>query len=303
MKRYRKAGIVACSNGLPLNAESEMEQLKTVLQQQGIAAVFSNYIYASDGVRSGTAKQRADALMEFYLDHSIDVIFDVSGGDVANEVLPYLDYDIIKNAIRSTGHPKEFWGYSDLTVLVNGIYEKTGNAGVLYQIRHLDFLRNDKGSTDVDREIVTLEKLLDAKYHFLRGNRMSGVVVGGNIRCFLKLAGTEYFPDMMGKILFLEARSGLEPQMRTYLSQLQQLDVFEKISGLYLGTFTQWERENEKLLKQKEKCSCNEVMTMEQLVMEYIPTHLPVVKTYDVGHSPHSQAITIGTEQKLWQIL
>lgn len=34
---------------------------------------------------------------------------------------------------------------------------------------------------------------------------MQGIVVGGNIRCLLKLAGTEYWPDMNGKILLLES--------------------------------------------------------------------------------------------------
>ena len=32
---------------------------------------------------------------------------------------------------------------------------------------------------------------------------MEGIVVGGNIRCLLKLAGTPYWPDMREKILLL----------------------------------------------------------------------------------------------------
>ena len=40
---------------------------------------------------------------------------------------------------------------------------------------------------------------------FLQGSKMQGIVVGGNIRCLLKLAGTEYWPDMNGKILLLES--------------------------------------------------------------------------------------------------
>ncbi len=34
---------------------------------------------------------------------------------------------------------------------------------------------------------------------------MDGIVVGGNIRCLLKLAGTPYWPDMREKILLLES--------------------------------------------------------------------------------------------------
>ena len=69
--------------------------------------------------------------MRFYRDDSIDAIYDISGGDLANGVLPYLDYDLI----ASSG--KAFWGYSDLTCVINAIYAKTGKVSVLYQVRNL----------------------------------------------------------------------------------------------------------------------------------------------------------------------
>ncbi len=72
---------------------------------------------------------------------------------------------------------------------------------------------------------------------------MEGVVAGGNLRCLLKLAGTPYWPDLTGKLLFLEARSGLVPQLSTMLEQLSQLGAFRQAAGILLGTFTQMERE------------------------------------------------------------
>ena len=69
--------------------------------------------------------------MSFYKDDKIKAIFDISGGDVANGILPYLDYEQIANS------EKMFWGYSDLTTVLNAIYKKTGKASVLYQIRNL----------------------------------------------------------------------------------------------------------------------------------------------------------------------
>lgn len=293
MKQYKKAGIVACSNGVSKQLANEMQQLKILLEKYGVDAVFGDYIYAMDGVRSGTAKQRANDLMKFYQDPEIDVIFDVSGGDIANEILPYLDFDMIADARNSCGEIKEFWGYSDLTVLLNAIYAKTGNAGMLYQVRNLLHVHSKEYGAHGCCALLPKMQLLDATYHFLQGTQMSGVVVGGNIRCLLKLAGTEYFPDMTDKILFLEARSGLESQMRTYLSQLQQMDVFEKISGLYLGTFTQWEQE----LKKKE--SREGEMTMEWLVTEYVSPHIPIAKTCEIGHALDSKALCIGENLKI----
>ena len=63
--------------------------------------------------------------------NTIKAIYDISGGDVANSILPYLDFEVIKKS------DKEFWGYSDLTTVINAIYKKTGKASVLYQVRHL----------------------------------------------------------------------------------------------------------------------------------------------------------------------
>lgn len=80
--------------------------------------------------------------MKFYRDDEIKGIFDISGGDVANGILPYLDYEIIANT------SKMFWGYSDLTTVINAIYKKTGKASVLYQIRNLIYDNKEKQIAD-----------------------------------------------------------------------------------------------------------------------------------------------------------
>lgn len=131
MKRGDKIGIVACSNGLKESSRPEMEQLKITLESLGLTPVFSEYLYAQNGAESGTRQQRAEALMKFYRDEEIKGIFDVSGGNLANGVLPWLDYEVIAKS------GKAFWGYSDLTTVVNAITAKTGKPSVLYQIRNL----------------------------------------------------------------------------------------------------------------------------------------------------------------------
>lgn len=272
MNKIKKAGVISCSNGLPQSTEMELYNIKNLLESNGIQLVFSNCIFASDDVRSGSPAQRAANLISFYQDAEIDAVFDVSGGDIANEILPLLDYETIAAARNRFGQRKQFWGYSDLTVILNAIYSKTGNTGVLYQVRHLPY--------------ADWEHLFDFSYHFIQGNEMSGIVVGGNIRCLLKLAGTPYFPDMHNKILLLEARSGRIPQLITYFSQLQQLGVFDKINGILLGTFTQLEQE----MDGKE---------LEHLILQLAGKQLPVAKTQEIGHAPNAKAITIGAWMEL----
>ena len=205
--------------------------------------------------------ERVEALMSAYRNPDIQEIYDISGGDIANSILPYLDYELIAKS------NKRFWGYSDLTTIINAIYTKTGKISVLYQRR---FYKEEYADT-----------LFDVKYEFLQGKEMQGILLGGNIRCLLKLAGTEYWPDMTDKILLLEARSGKVPQMITFLSQLQQLGVFSKVSGILLGTFTEMEKE-----------ACRP--TIEELVKEFAGNTIPIAKTWDIGHASDAKAICVG---------
>lgn len=277
LKQGDKAALVCCSNGQSRRNVGIIRQLENILQQAGLTVVCSPYLYEKDSVFSGTGRERAESLMEFYQDDSIRAIFDLSGGDLANEVLPYLDYEIIAHS------NKIFWGYSDLTTVINAIYAKTGKASVLYQIRNLVSRNGKEQIENWSRTVLQGEDtLFDFQYQMVQGESMQGVVVGGNIRCLLKLAGTPYLPDMAGKILLLEALHGTVPQMVTYLNQLAQMGVFEQINGILLGTFTQMEE--------------NIQPGMIELVQRYAGTGIPIAKTEEIGHGTDSRAIMIGSE-------
>ena len=245
--RY-KAGIVCCSNGQPEKAAVTLEALKSYLLSAGVVPVFGDYIYQAGSVYSGTARQRAQSLLDFYRDEEIRVIFDISGGDLANEILPYLDYDLIAKS------GKEFWGYSDLTTVINAIYAKTGKSSVLYQVKNLVSPEGQARRVAFENTLLKGRRdLFEFSYRFLQGERLEGVLIGGNIRCLLKLAGTEYWPDMNEKILLLEALGGDVPKMAAYLSQLNQLHVFDQINGILLGTFTEMEKRERRVPHSKDR--------------------------------------------------
>ncbi len=281
MKLGDKAGIVCCSNGQTQADKEKVDRLERTLLEIGFVPVLSEYLYEKGSVFSGSPEERAGALMRCYRDSEIKAIFDLSGGDIANELLLYLDYQVIGES------GKAFWGYSDLTTIINGIYAKTGVSSVLYQIKNLIY-RNAELQTGnfLSTVLEGGNQLFDFQYNFIQGSRIRGIVVGGNIRCLLKLAGTEYWPDMKEKVLLLEGYSGLLPQMTTYLCQLKQLGVFDKINGIILGTFTQMEKEQI-------------TPTMEELIKQYVGQTIPIVKTYEIGHGSNSKAIVIGKEIEL----
>lgn len=271
-----KIGIVCCSNGWERRKEAKFRRLQEILLGMHLVPVISPYIFERGSAESGSAVERAQALMDFYRDDSVKGIFDISGGDIANGILPYLDYEAI------TACDKKFWGYSDLTTVINAIYTKTGKPSALYQICNLIYDHAEEQQENFKNAVFgNSEELFQFPYAFLQGNAMEGVVVGGNVRCFLKLAGTAYFPALTEKILLLESFGGTVPQMLTYFSQLQQLGAFAQVRGILLGTFTQMEQE---------KCK-PDVWT---LLKRFITPELPVAKTSFVGHGTDSRAVLVG---------
>lgn len=278
MQRIRKAALVCCSNPLAADKKDDIEKLKGTLQTINIDTVESPYIFSDDILSFlKTDKNRAQVLMDYYKDKTIDAIFDISGGDLSNSLINHIDFDIIKN------NPKPFFGYSDLTALINALYIKTSVSSFLYQIRNI--IKHSGSESPLQRfndfNKSISDDFLNFKYRFLRGESFSGIFTGGNIRCFLKLAGTEFFPDLSGKVLLLESLGGDVPKITSMFAQLKSLKSFEKVSGVILGTFTQLEKEQG-------------TKAIEEMALYFIDEKTPVVKTDEIGHSPYSKAVEIG---------
>ncbi|WP_314406710.1 LD-carboxypeptidase [uncultured Gemella sp.] len=269
-----KVALVVCSNGKAREDKVKLDKLEEILKSLGLVPVYSNYLYKDKFGRSASAEIRSEELMNFFSDKSIKAIFDISGGDLSNEILDYLDYDIIKKNI------KPFFGYSDLSVVLNAITIKTGESTYLYQV--LNIIGNENIRDSFKKTVMYNEPdLTNISWNFFQGEEISGIVAGGNIRCFLKLAGTQYFPDLENRILFLEGLGTTVESLITHLIQLKQMGVFDKISGLLLGTFTNIEKIYNK----------NDIYS---IVKDFIDKDLPVAKTSEVGHDINSKMITIG---------
>ena len=269
-----KIALVVCSNGKNIEDKARLENLENTLVEMGLVPVFTKYIYRDKYGRAASPQLRADELMSFYRNNEIKAIFDISGGDIANEILEYIDYEVIKE------NYKPFFGYSDLTTVLNSLVRKTDKINYLYQI--LSIIENEEIRKSFENTFLKKQNsLFDVNWKFLQGTKIEGEVVGGNIRCFLKLAGTEYFPKVENKVFFIEGLGTSIEGLITHLSQLKQLGVFDKISGLLIGTFTKIEKE----------FSVEEIF---EIIQEYIPSSLPVAKTQEVGHEKDSKALKLG---------
>lgn len=274
LNKNDKIALVVCSNGKNIEDKERLEKLESILVEMGLVPIFTKYIYKDKFGRGAKAQVRGEELMSFYKNKEIKAIFDISGGDIANEILDYLDYDVIKR------NYKPFFGYSDLTTVLNALRSQMNEVNYLYQI--LNIIESEGIKTSVENTFMKNEQtLFDVKWKFLQGSRIEGEVIGGNIRCFLKLVGTKYFPEEDNKVLFIEGLGTSIEGLVTHLAQLKQIGVFDKISGLLIGTFTKIEKE----------ISVEELF---ELVQEYIPSSLAVAKTQEVGHAKNSKALKIG---------
>lgn len=273
-----KIGIISCSNGLSIKNKRLIDELKYNLKSLDIEMVEADTLYTKEyNLFSGTALEKARALEKLFLDKDIKMIFDISGGDLANEVLDFLDFNLIKE------NSKPFFGYSDLTVLLNAIYSQSGITTYNYQLRNLignfkeEQMQNFKNSF-----IEGKDDIFNLDYEWINGSYLEGIVVGGNIRCLLKLAGTKYMPDFKDKILFLESFSGNSAKMVTYITQYKNLGVFNDVKGIILGEFTEMEMDNLK----------PDIIEILRRVIGEV--NIPILKTGDLGHGADAKCIPIG---------
>ena len=273
-----KIGVISCSNGLSIKNKNIIEELKLNLKSLDIEMVEGDTLYAKEyNLFSGTGEEKARALEKLFLDKDIKMIFDISGGDLANEVLDFLDFNLIKE------NPKPFFGYSDLTVLLNAIYSQCHITTYNYQLRNLiGRFKEEQMQNFKDSFIEGKEDIFNLDYKWINGSHLEGIVVGGNIRCLLKLAGTKYMPNFKDKILFLESFSGNSAKMVTYITQYKNLGVFNEVKGIILGEFTEMEREDLK----------PDIVEILKRVIGEI--NIPILKTSDLGHGADAKCIPIG---------
>jgi len=196
-----------------------------------------------------------------FLNPKVEVIFNTLGGYNSNEILEFIDYDLIKK------HPKPFIGYSDITALNLALYKKSNLATInSYFVKDLHLVKN--WENQIEQAIVkdtfelknqdsykvsySKEVLKTPKIKFLEGKKetASGKVLAANLSTFNLLLGTDYMPNLDGHILFLEYDKEEEmamPSLERMLWQIRQNGIFDKIDGLVFGLLEPRAKQQEKL--------------------------------------------------------
>lgn len=291
LKKGDTIGLISPSG--PLDNKSIKESIN-FLKQLGFNIKDGKHIYDKWGYLAGKDKDRAQDLMDMFLDTAVDMILCVRGGYGAMRILPLIDFNIIKN------NPKIFAGFSDITTLINTIYEKCNiitfhspmcNSNLHDKITLEGFLNvltcGYKPFTIKNSKNKSSEYFTDSIY--FNGTSAKGKLVGGNLSLISSTVGTPYEINTKNKILFIEDVSEEPYQIDRMLTQLILSNKLQECAGIILGQF-----KNCTLPHYTRSLTLDEV-----LKNRIINLGKPTLVNFQCGHSYPRLTIPIGAEIEL----
>ncbi|MDD7312808.1 MAG: LD-carboxypeptidase [bacterium] len=297
--------IVAPSTGLKIIGQDCRQIAKERFEKMGLKVSFGKNTTDDNFDLFGTVdiQKRAEDIMDAFKEPSVKAIFTIIGGFNSNQVLPFLDYGVIRQ------NPKILCGFSDITALINGIRAQTGLVGFYgphyssigmlkgcdYTLAGLQKVLFDGQSTfepskDWSDDLWFLDQenrifVPNEGWWILHEGQAKGTLEGGNLGTLVLLGGTPYQP-VFGKdtILAVEDCFTSGGDDKAFLRQLQALAQrvdFVNVAAVLIGRF--------------QKASG---ITRDKL--EYIVSHipqlaaLPVIANMDFGHTTPLMTLPLG---------
>jgi len=223
--------------------------------------------------------EKANQINNAFADPGVDMLLALRGGYSAMKSLPFIDFDLIKR------HPKIISGFSDLSALLNPVYERTGMVTL-----HAPMVINLGTPT-----AFTLKSLMNAvkgypEKNLLKGapckiynpGSATGILKGGNLITLTALINTDWEIDTAGSILFLEDVDEELHEVDRFLSQWILAGKFKGIKALILGDF--------RGLRSKQVYD----ILASQMALDFPVVHCPYI-----GHVANKITLPIGAEVEL----
>ncbi|HFI0314741.1 TPA: S66 peptidase family protein [Streptococcus suis] len=275
---------------------------KKKLEALGFRLSFSEHYFENDIFDSAPIASRVADLEAAFANETVDAILTTIGGFNCNELLPYLDFDLIAQ------NPKIFCGYSDTTALLNAIYAKTGMQtymGPAYSSFKMEQGQQYQTTSwlnavtqDTYQLTPSLEWSSDAWYlpnaprtfyptewKVYNPGQASGIAIGGNISTLNLLTGTEFAPRPDKYVLFLEeAEEDHYVEFTRHFAAL--LQVYPNPQAVLIGRFPK------------------ETEMTEEILLTILDKHpilkkVPVLYDLDFAHTQPLFTITIGGQVEI----
>ena len=259
-------------------AEDDIAFAVEYIRQRGFVPIYDERLFLTHNQFAGNDEQRASVLQHYLDADDIDAIMCVRGGYGTVRIIDRLDFD------KFLQKPKWIVGYSDVTVL----HAKMQSLGIesLHATMPINFQDNSKQALDTLFDALCGKEI---KYDLPQRtldilSTMQGEVVGGNISVLYSLLGSDIFPDVEGKVLFLEDLDEYLYHIDRMMMAFQRAGIFDKIGGLIIGGLT--------------KMHDNAIpfgMTAEEIISEKIKDkNIPTVFNFPAGHINDNRAIILG---------
>ncbi len=284
-----------------------LDRAKKHFTDKGFVVSEAKHLRDIDDAGSTTIEHRINDLHDAFGDPKVKAMITIRGGWNCNQLLPYIDYDLIKK------NPKILCGFSDITALSNAIYAKTGlttysgpnfssfalGKQLAYTFEYFDkCLLNEqpfevsasKEWTDErfspDHQTLNFEK--NDGWWTLNEGDAEGTSIGGNLCTTSLLQGTPFMPSLKNTILFVEDDHETHP--RTFdrdLTSLTQQKGFDGVRGVLIGRC-----QNQAVNKNFGPVTKEKLMT----IIERNPAlkKLPIIANVDFGHTHPAITFPIG---------
>ncbi len=224
-------------------------------------------------------REKAEQIHAAFADPGVGMILALRGGYSAMKSLPFIDFELIKK------HPKIIAGFSDLSALLNPIFERTGLVTL-----HAPMVINLGTPT-----AFTLKSLLNAingypEKNLLKGapckvyhpGSATGMLKGGNLITLTALIDTNWEIETAGSVLFLEDVDEKLHQVDRYLTQWILAGKFKGLKALILGDFRGIRSQQ-----------------VYDILASQMELDFPVVHCPYIGHVANKITLPIGAEVEL----
>lgn len=277
-------GIVTL--GSPLDASIINARIAT-LTNMGFKVVLGKYVYSYSGYLAASDQQRASDLMSMFTNPNVKAILPTRGGVGVSGILPYLDYTVINR------NPKIITGYSDITVLLNILYQ-FANLITFQSLLLIDF-KPETPAYNFNQffaatSLATSPRRIQnppgiSLVSRVRGN-VTGPIVGGNLTSLIGSLGTPYEIDTTGKIFLIEETHEPINTVYRYISHLKLAGKFRDCIGIIMGECT--------------ACVASYGKTYDSLINEVmVPLGKPLMTNLRTAHGTYKAAIPIGANINL----
>lgn len=288
----QRVGLIAPGSSI---SEEGLQDAIRNLEKLGLEVELGKHIRASRGYTAGTDQERLADLHEMFSRTDIDAVWCVRGGYGCSRLLPQIDYKLIQK------NPKLLIGYSDITALLNAIYEQTGLVGMHgpvgastqtdYTMQQFEgvVMKVNPSYTIQLSETNLAEADTEFQPYVIRAGRAEGVLVGGNLSLLAAMAGTTYQPKVKGRLVFIEDVGEKPYRLDRMLTQLRQAYRLEEAAGIALGIFSGCEADEDDLS-----------LTLKECLMDRLgDLSMPIMYGYSFGHISNQCTLPIGISARM----